>query len=90
MPRYLVTRETGAAATQQVDEEQTEIWCVVIDGNAAGCVIWAHPSTGTEFDRHYSMFEAPTPRAIDRAAANARLGEQHFADALRLETRRHR
>ena len=87
MPRYLVERELGMDWLVPADEEHTEIWCVVIDGDAAGCMIWAHASS-EEFGRHYSLFDAPTPRAIGHAAARRR--EQQLADSLRLEALRHR
>ena len=86
MPRYLVERELGADGLAPTDEEQTEIWCVVIDGDAAGCVIWA-PAPGAEFGRHFTAYDAPTPRAIEHASGRRR--EQQLADSLRLEAVRY-
>ncbi len=86
MPRYLVERGLGADGLAPGNEEQTEIWCVIIDGDAAGCVIWA-PAACEELGRHYAAYDAPTPRAIGHAAARR---EQRLADSLRLEAVRHR
>ena len=88
MPRYLVERELGADGLAPTNEEETEIWCVVIDGDAAGCTIWA-PGTGAELGRHYSVFEAPRHWVIGHGGAGRRR-EQQLADSLRLEAIRHR
>ena len=89
MPRFLVERELGADGLAPMNEEGTEIWCVVIEGDAAGCVIWASPSASEEFGRHYRVFEAPRHWVIGHAGAGRRR-KQQLADSLRLETVRYR
>jgi hypothetical protein len=85
MPRYLVQRTFPEGLGIPIDDQGTAICGDVIRRNAEAGVTWIHSFVGEDKKYTFCIYDAPSPEAIRRTAAQNDLPVDHITQVTVLE-----
>ena len=73
MPRYLVQRTFPEGLRIPINDEGAAVCGGVVGRNAEEGVTWVHSYVSEDTTRTFCIYDAPSPEAIRKTAANNRL-----------------
>jgi hypothetical protein len=85
MPRYLVERVFPEGLRVPVTEAGAEGCLRIVGVNAADGVTWLHSYVTPDHRRTYCVYDAPSPEAIRRVAANNQLPVERITEVRVLD-----
>ena len=70
MPRYIVERDFPDGLQVPIDDTGARACLAVIDSNLADQVTWVHSYVSDDKKSTFCIYDAPSPEAIRKAAAD--------------------